>query len=328
VYRLAALVAAAVLAGTLGYMWVEGWNALDSLYMTVITLATIGFLEVHPLGPGGRIFTILLILSGLTALAFLAGAVTEYVVTATQLGFFRRRRMDARIAKLSGHYIVCGFGRVGEQVARDLERRGIPMVVVEENDAVRQRLEDSDLPFVIGDATDEAVLHRAGIGRAKGLVASTGSDVANIVVTLTARAVNGKLVLVSRADHDASEPKLLRAGATHVVSPYRIAGLRIATQLLNPRVSAFLEAVMHSDELELLLEDVPVTGGSALDGQTLADAAARAGGGVNILAVSGQDGGRLVTPPPADYRFRGGDVLIALGTRVQLDRLNGLAGRA
>ncbi len=315
-----------VLAGTVGYMAIEGWAAFDALYMTVITLTTVGFLEVHPLSTSGRVLTMVLVVTGVATFFYLATAFAEYAIGGALTGKLRSRRMERRIQKLTGHYIVCGYGRVGEQVIRDLEQQGQSVVVVESTEGAVARLEDRH-PHLLGDATDEAVLAAAGIARAKGLVAATGDDAANIVTTLTARAMNAGLTIVARSDNDTSEPKLLRAGATRVISPYRIAGRRIATQLLHPSVTDFLDLVMHSHSLELWLKDVVVEAGSAIEGRTLGDLRLQDDLGVNILAVAGAGSQELQTALPSSYATRIGDRLVVLGTDGQLDRLAEMARR-
>lgn len=315
-----------LVAGTIGYVVVEGWTAFDALYMTVITLTTVGFLEVHPLGTGGRVLTMVLVVTGVATFLYVATAFAEYAIGGALTGKLRSRRMERRIGKLNGHYIVCGYGRVGEQVVRDLEQQGQSVVVVESTEAAVARLEDRH-PHLVGDATDDSVLAAAGIARAKGLVAATGDDASNIVMTLTARAMNAGVVIVARSDNDASEPKLLRAGATRVISPYRIAGRRIATQLLHPSVTDFLDLVMHSSSLELWLKDVRVEAGSELEGRTLGDLRVRDDLGVNILAVSGAGSEELQTALPSSYPIRPGDRLVVLGTDRQLEHLAEMAQR-
>lgn len=315
-----------VLAGTVGYMVIEGWAAFDALYMTVITLTTVGFLEVHPLGTGGRVLTMVLVVTGVSTFLYLATAFAEYAIGGTLTGKLRSRRMEQRIGKLTGHYIVCGYGRVGQQVVRDLEQQGQSVVVVDATEDAVARLEDRH-PHLLGDATDEAVLAAAGIARAKGLVAATGDDAANIVMTLTARAMNAGVVIVARSDNDAAEPKLFRAGATRVISPYRIAGRRIATQLLHPSVTDFLDLVMHSRSLELWLKDVVVEAGSAIEGRTLGELRLQDDVGINILAVGGAGSQELQTALPSSYSTRTGDRLVVLGTDSQLDRLAEMARR-
>lgn len=319
-----ALVAIIFVLGVVGYVSIERWSPFDALYMTVITLTTVGFMEVHPLSPAGRVFTMVLIINGVASFLFLATSFVEYVVGGSLTGFLRTRRMQQTIGGLSGHYIVCGYGRVGEQVVKDLRLQGKRVVVVEASEP-RVAAVGLHHPMVVGDATDEGVLARAGIGRADGLVAATGEDTANIVVTLTARAMNPRLIIVARADSDASEPKLRRAGATHVISPYRIAGRRIATQLLHPSVSDFLDLVMHTGALELWMKEVAVDAGSALVGQSLEESRLRDDVGINVLAIAGPTEGEMITSPPDSYQLRPGDRLIVLGTNDQLARLARMA---
>lgn len=320
-----ALVGAVVVAGVTGYMTLQGWTFVEALYMTITTLTTVGFMEVRPLDAAGRLFTIGLIVTGVGSFTFLAGRFTEYVIGGSLTGVVRSRRMQHRIDAMAGHQIVCGYGRVGEQVALDLAAEGLAVVVVEKEGRALDRIGDR-FPYVIGDATDEDVLTRAGIARAAGLVAASGEDTANIVITLTARGMNGALQIVARGGADETASKLMRAGATHVISPYRLAGRRIAMQLQHPRVSDFLDLVMHSRDLELWLKEVRVGGGSTLAGRTLAECALASELGVTVLAVNDGTGGRLLTPPPPAHRLASGDVLIVLGTNDQLQRLQRAAG--
>ncbi|MCU0620361.1 MAG: potassium channel protein [Gemmatimonadales bacterium] len=322
--RLAALLGAVVAAGTAMYMALEGWPFLDALYMTVITLATVGYMEVHPLGDATRVGTILLILLGFGTMLVFFVALTEYLVSGALAGTLRRRRMQREIDLLSGHMVVCGYGRVGQHVVDDLLQKGERVVVVEERELPLSQLSDRQ-HLVIGDATDDAVLQRAGVARAKGLVAATGDDTVNIVVTLTARAMRPDLVIVARADQAGAEAKLRRAGATHTISLYRIAGHRIAAQLRNPRVTDFLDLVMHSGDLELWIEDLPVAAGSPLRGRSLGEVDVRGRTGVNLLAVS-RPGRPAVPNPDPSYVLDEGDELIAIGTRAQLEQLAALAG--
>jgi voltage-gated potassium channel len=310
-------------SGTVGYVVIEGWHPFDALYMTVITLATIGFQEVHPLSTAGRAFTIALIVAGVGAVGYFVNAVGQLALSGELAARLRRRRMQERLAALRGHYVVCGYGRVGQQVVEDLRQRGRQCVVV---DSARPASANPDVPFVVGDAANDEVLRQAGIDRARGLVAVTGDDPTNLFVTLSAHALNPKLVIVARANDDATEPKLLRAGAAHVISPNIIGGRRIAAQLLNPAVADFLDVVMHSGQLEMWLEEFPIAPGSALHGTTVAAADVRRRTGANVLAVRRHDQGTILTNPPADLTFAPGDILIALGTGEQLAALSRAAG--
>jgi voltage-gated potassium channel len=305
--------------GTVGYMVLEHWTAIDSLYMTVITLSTVGFREVRDLSPQGRLFTTGLIVSSVGVVAYLFGAISQYIVSGELHGSLRRKRMQKSINTLKHHYIVCGYGRVGRQVVESLRAAGRTSVVIDP-DQSEETYVDGAL-FVQGDAADDDVLTRAGLENAAGLVAATGDDPTNLFITVSARAMRPDLVIVARANLPATQGKLLRGGASHVLSPYTIGGRRIATQILYPGVADFLDVVMHSGDLELCLEECMVWPGSSLQGKTIAEAQVRQATGANVLAVRRSDGGTMVTNPPGDMRFEPGDVLIALGTRDQLRAL-------
>ncbi len=312
------------LAGTIGFMTLEGWNVLDALYMTVITLSTVGFGEIHPISAAGKIFIIVLITAGVGAVAYLFSTLSQYVVSGALTGSFRSRRMQRIIDALSGHFIVCGYGRVGQHVVSDLEDRGRRCVVIESDSTTAERL--ADRLVVIGDAADDDALRRAGINRARGLVAATGDDADNLFITLSARSLNPNTLIVARANDPASEPKLLRAGATHVISPFSISGHRIASQLLNPSITDFLDVVMHSADLELWLEEVTVTAGSDLEGKAMETAMLRLEVGANIIAIRRAEHRGFTTVPQTGLQVQSGDVMIALGTQEQLHALSRLAG--
>jgi voltage-gated potassium channel len=313
--------------GTIGYVVLEGWTVGEAFYMTVITLSTVGFGEVRPQGLGGRLFTVALIVAGVGALGYLFKVVGQTLASGELAGRIRRRRMQERVDALSSHYIVCGFGRVGKQVVDDLRQRDKACVVVE-TEPIALAGVAGDVPYVIGDAADDEILKRAGVERALGLVATTGEDPTNLFVTFSAHTLNPKLVIVARANNDTTVPKLRRAGAMHVISPYTISGRRIAAQLLHPALTDFLDVVMHSGALELWLEECKVAEGSDLHGKTVAEADVRRRTGANVLAVRRRDQGTILTNPPADLQFATGDVLIALGTRGQLEALDRAASGA
>jgi voltage-gated potassium channel len=316
IQRVLLVLGGALVAGTAGYMLIEGWRLLDAVYMTVITLSTVGFTEVHHMSDAGHVFTIALIVTGVSAAAYAVGAIGEYVISGRLSGSLRRQRMQHDIDGLQGHYIVCGYGRVGRQVVDELTARGLRAVVVEpQDDAILD--EERATLRIRGDATDDGSLRAAGIDRAAGLVAVAGDDATNIVVTLSARALNPELDIVARAIQPEVEDKLRRAGATHVISPYRIGGQRIVTQLLHPKVTDFLDVIMHRRDLGLWLEEITVAPDGTANGRSLGDTAFWGTGGVRVLAVS-REGGDLVTGPRADLRLSAGDVLIALGTLEQL----------
>jgi len=322
--RVLLVLSIALVAGTAGYMLIERWRLLDALYMTVITLSTVGFTEVHPMSDPGHLFTIALIVTGVSAAAYAVGAIGEYVISGRLSGSLRRQRMQNAIDRLQGHYIVCGYGRVGQQVVDELTARGLRAVVIEPRDDVVA--EDEPAPLrICGDATDDGTLRAAGIDRAAGLVAVAGDDAINIVVTLSARALNPDLDIVARVIQPEVEDKLRRAGATHVISPYRIGGQRIVSQLLHPRITDFLDLVMHRRDLELWLEEIPIDPAGTANGRPLGETAFWGPDGVRVLAVS-RPQGDLVPRPHADLRIVAGDVVIALGTLDQLDAARREAG--
>jgi voltage-gated potassium channel len=326
IFRVTAVLAATLLLGTAGYMLLERWRFLDALYMTVITVSTVGFTEVHPLSERGHLFTIALIAAGVSTAAYAAGTIGEYVIGGRFTGALRRQRMQHDIDRLERHHIVCGYGRVGRQVVDELVARGLATVVIEPSEELFPDGAAGPLR-ICGDATDDRSLRAAGIGRAAGLVAVAGDDATNIVVTLSARALNPDLLIVARAIQHEAEDKLRRAGATQVISPYRIGGQRIVTQLLHPRIADFLDVVMHRRDLELWLEEITITSSGAADGRSLAETAIWGPGGVKVLAVSRRDGD-LVASPRGELRLGAGDVLIALGTLEQLAAARRVAGES
>ncbi len=311
------LLVAVTVYGVVGYRVLEGWSLLDALYMTVITLATVGFHEVHPLGVRGQAFTISLILAGVLALLVAAGVVTELVASGQLARVLRRRSMDVRIGRLDRHYVVCAYGRVGRSVAEELARQGQSLVIIESLERLVPALEEQDVPYIAGDPTAEDVLRRAGIQRARGLVCAVDSDAANVYITLTARALNPNLVIVARASEPTSVDKLLRAGADQVVSPYALSGRRMAFLAQHPAVVDFLD--LMSIVPDMRLEQIVVRAGSALDGATVGQASA-AHGAATILAVRQASGEPLAFPAP-DVRLAEGDRVVVLGPLRALDAM-------
>jgi len=311
-------------AGTLGYQLVEGWGRLDALYMTVITLTTVGFQETHPLSAGGRVFTMALALGGVFT-AFYAGVeFIRAVVTGEILTVLGRQRMESRLEKLSGHFVVCGFGRMGRLVAEEFSSAGLPFVVVDRDERV---LEGFDIPHgipLVGDATADDVLRRAGVERARALVTTAASDADNLFITMSARLLNERLVIVARAEGEGAEVKLQRAGASRVVSPYSIGGRRVAQAVLRPNAMDFIELATRTGHLELQIEEVEVGAGSALVGRSVKASPIRSELGIIIVAIKKPEG-RMAFNPEPETVLEAGDVLITLGHRQQLDRLEEMA---
>ncbi|MDZ4177745.1 MAG: potassium channel protein [Coriobacteriia bacterium] len=312
---------AAVLAvGTAGYMLIEGWRFLDALYMTVITVGTVGYREVQPLDDVGRIFTMGLIFAGFGVLLFFLGTVIDFVVEGHLKGFLEGRRMERLIERLTGHHIVAGMGRVGSVVARSLASEGADFVLVE-NDPDRAASARAEGWFVVeGDATEEHTLLAAGVQRARSLVTAVDTDADNVFVTLTARTLNPQLFIVARSAQDSSEDKLRRAGANRVMTPSTIGGRRMAAMALNPVVSDFLDLVTHGDEVEFRLQEFELSPGSGLVGISIRDSRVRETTGAYILAIQKPDG-EINTNPSSATVLDTGDRLVVLGTSEQLGYL-------
>jgi voltage-gated potassium channel len=303
---------------------VEGWGFFDALYMSVITLTTVGYLEVHPLSAGGRVFTMGYLLAGVFTMFYAATEIVRAVVSGEVRGDLGRRRMERMLEKLHEHVIVCGYGRMGHLVCAEFSARKRPFVIIERHGEL---LADFALPHGVplpGDATSDEVLRRAGVERARSLVTVAASDADNLFITMSARLLNDRLHIVARADGEEAERKLLRAGATRVVSPYLIGGQRVAQAVLRPTVLDFLELATRRDYLELEIEEVAVAAGSALAGAPVRDSRIRSELGIILVAIKSRDGKMMFNPPP-DTVLNPGDVLVALGHADQLFRLQALA---
>jgi voltage-gated potassium channel len=309
-----------IAVGGVGYRLIQGWSWLDSFYMAIITVTTVGFGEVRPLKPEGRLFTSLLILLGVGGITYSFSALTNYIIAGELRGQLEERRMKRHIASLKGHFIVCGFGRVGYQVCAEFKREGHPLVVVDDNAPSIERAKAQGYLVIDGDAGNDEVLRQAGIERARGLVAAVDSDAANLLVVLSARSLNPNLDIVARANFEETETKLLQAGANRVISPYSLGGRRMAQMLIRADVVDFLDVVMHDESLELLLENLTVGAGCPLDNCAVGEAHIRERTGANILGLKRKEGGVILSPEPTTALYAG-DVLIALGTRRQLGEL-------
>ncbi len=305
-----AIVAAALVIGTAGYMLLEGWDLSDALYMTVISVTTAGFREVRELDDGGRLWTMLVTGFGVILIFGSVGLVTEYLVIGATSGRRLRRRMTREVDELRDHFILCGYGRVGSTVARELVHDGEPFVVIDANPESLEHARDDGYLVVEGDATDDAVLRAGGIMRAKGLVAMIDSDAQNVYVILSARALNPGLFVVGRASTPAAEEKLARAGADRVVSPYTMAGRRLAELAVRPRVVDFLDAALSHGELSFSLEEFHARAGGPLEGVSVGELRKR---GLFVLAIL-EAGDRYAANPPDDRRLAGDETFIASGS--------------
>lgn len=297
---------------TLGYMHVEGWSAWDSFYMTVITLSTVGFGEVHPLSSEGRMLTTVLIFAGVGNFAFILGAFSQLLVEGNVYRFLGRRRVLKSIAKLRNHCIVCGYGRIGSVVARELMEEGVPLVVIESEPAVIKQLEVDGVLHLPGDATSDELLKLAGIEHARALIAALPLDSANVYVVLSARQINPELTIVARASEHSHISKLKLAGAQRVFLPHHLGGLRMAQSILRPTVTSFIELAHSRSDISIQMEELLVGLESELVGKKLMDSGIRARFNLIIIAVKLPDG-TMQFNPDSNYVLHGGDTLIAVG---------------
>lgn len=304
--------------GAAGYhaLWAPEGTWLDALFMTFITITTIGFSEVHPLGTAGRMLTMGIAGSGIGSLFYTFTVALDYAASDQVRSARRRRKMQKTIDGMTGHFILAGIGRVGREAAAEFRESGASFLVIDPSPGVEAFAAQLECPFIKGDATEDATLTKAGITRAKGLIVTTSSDATNLYVILSARLLNPSLFIASRAVDDASVPKMIRAGANRAISPYAIGGRRLAHLLLSPRVVDFLETALKKGDKSLSIEDVVVAPGSVAEGKQLEALQLAAKTGASVLAVV-RDG--TPTPNPrADFVLASGDHLLILGTSEQL----------
>jgi len=316
------LVVSIVAFGTAGYMVIEGWNFLDSIYMTITTITTVGFREVHELSHAGIVFTIILIVGGVgTALyAFTAGA--RFILEGEIQKIFGRKKLEKKIKELKDHYIICGYGRIGRIIVRELREEGVKCVVIEKDP--KNLDEKEDVLLLVGDATRDHTLKEAGIESARGLISVLPNDAENLFVVLSARVLNPNILIVSRAVEEGSEQKLLRAGANKVVSPYHIGGLRMAHTVLKPTVVDFIEFTTRSGNIELQMQEVTVQEGSRLIGMSLESCEVGDDMGAIIVAIK-QATGETKFNPTHQSVIKAGDILIVLG---EISKLKAFEERA
>ena len=310
--------------GVLGYIIFEGWSFTDAFYMTVITLTTVGYREVRVLDASGQLWTMLLLITGVGTLFYAAVSSVELVVEGTVRGYFRRRSVKAAIGRLNGHYILCGYGRVGKQVAREFAADDVPFVTVEQDqDVLEECLAEGNLAL-LGEASDDEVLEEAGILRAGGLIAAVDSDADNVFVVLSARKLNPKLHIVARTSSEESAAKLEIAGADRTLSPYAVGGRRLASLATQPLVVDFLDVVTRGEKgIEFRLEEFSVPEHSTIAELTIGELEIGERTGAIVLAIRTTEG-NFDTTPSADDRLHAGDTLLVLGSRGQIERLEHL----
>ena len=308
-----------IAAGILGYMLIEGQNAFDALYMTAITVTTVGYRETFPLSPLGRVFTMVLAFAGVAVILLIASEVGRLLVQADIRELIGSRRDLKMLDKLSDHIVVCGHGRMGRAAVEVLRERGVPFVVVDIDESRCRQLAETQIPFIVGDATQEPVLREARVGRAKTFLACLADDAHNVFAILLARQLNPRIAVIARAVEEGSEERLRLAGADQVINPYRLGGMRLAFTAIKPTVMAFIEASLPGTSVELELAEFVVHPRSALAGKTLAGAEVRQRFGVIVVAL--KRGERSTFNPAPDERIEAGDTLVALGPIQALERI-------
>ena len=324
-WRLVALVIVAVhVAGTVGYVLIEGWSPWDAFYMTVITVTTVGYGEVHPLSEAGRAFTVVILLTGVGAFFYAVSLFMALLAEGSFLERRARRRLARMLDDLTDHFILCGFGRMGEIIAREFSRHGVPFVVIERNAERVQVAMDQGFTAVEADGSSEEVLRRVRIDRARGLVAAVSTDAENVYAVLSARLLKPDLFIVGRAETEDARVKLKRAGADRVISPYHIGGVQLAQTALRPAVVDFVQLATSSENMDLTFEQVHIDARSSLAGLSLLEAGLRQRFGVVVVGIRRADG-RMDFNPEPETTMRGGDDLVVLGRAASLRELEAAA---
>lgn len=306
--------------GTLGFTWIDHYPPFDAFYMTLITLTTVGYGEVHPLSHAGRIFNSFLMFFGVIVIFISIGAMTETIIELELRDVLEKRRNKHMIDKLQNHFIVCGFGRVGRGAASELRHAGVPFIVVDISPERAEQAITQGMLAVAADSTRDETLRQVGIERARGLVAALSSDADNLFVLLSAKGLNPRIYAAARAAEEGTEEKMRRAGADAVFAPYSITGHRLAQFLLRPHVVQFLDFTTKDFGMDVSIEQVLVAEGSEIHSKTIRDLQLRREFGVIVMAIRKSDGGMLFNPP-ADTTVRGGDYLIVMGRQEDLRTL-------
>lgn len=313
-----AILVITIMTGIMGYMSIEGWSFDDALYMTVITITTTGFGEVHPLSKSGHIFTVILLILSFGTILYIGGTGIQYIIESK---FLRRRRMTKQMERMKDHYIVCGFGRMGSHICEKLNESKVPFVVIENNPNNFAKLDSLGIIYDKGDAASDETLLRVGLKNAKGLVAALSSDPENVFATLSARVLNPSLFIVARAIDEDTESKLIKAGANRVVKPYELGGSRMAEIVLRPGVLDFIDVVYGSKKVDIHIEEITVKKGSKMHKKTLADLPLRSEFNTIIDAIQNEEKKIFIYNPQGDTIVDEGNKLIAIGEEANLDKL-------
>ncbi|HEX9094415.1 MAG TPA: potassium channel protein, partial [Coriobacteriia bacterium] len=327
-WRLAVVLLAIVIAtGTLGYVVIEGWDPFDALYMTVISVTTVGYSEVHPLSRAGQMFTIVIVTVGVATVLYTFSFLMARLIEGDLQNRWARRRRERMLDQLDRHFIVCGFGRMGHIVAHEFARQSVPFVVIERDPERMQQAIEEGFLAVEADASSEQVLKRVHIDRARGFIAAVSTDAENVYAVLTARLLKPDLFIIGRAETEDARAKLERAGADRVLSPYQIGGLQLAQTALRPAVVDFVQLATSSDNLDLNMEQVLIHEGAPLAGRTIVDASLRQRFGVVVVGIQ-RASGRMEFNPAPEAAMQPGDHLVVLGRSDNLRELEAAAGQA
>lgn len=317
------MLASILLFGTVGYMNIEGGNFIDSLYMTVITITTVGYREAVELSPQGKIFTMVLILFGVGFVLYVFGKITETVVEGGVQTILIRMKLKKKVAKLKNHFIVCGFGRIGKVICKILHENNRPFVVIENNPEEIPVINELGYLVLEGEASDDEVLMRAGVKRAKGLIAVASSDAGNVYISLSARGLNRELFIMARSSgEEGAETKLLRAGADKVISPYFIGACRMAQFVVRPTVIDFIDLTVGAGQLGLRMEELTISDKSAYIDITLQKSGIRQKYDLIVVAIK-RKGGEMMFNPTPQTEILSGDTLIVLGEHEQIKEFEG-----
>ncbi len=309
-----------IIFGTIGYVFIEDWNLIDALYMTIITLATVGFKEVHEISQAGRLYTIILIMFGAGTFIYVGTALMQFVVEGQIRIVLGRRRLDSKIKHLKNHYIICGYGRIGRVLAHKLKNSCFDLVVIDNDPEKVAVMEEDKILYLTGSATDETVLLKAGIKKATGLIAALRSDIENVFLVLTARQLSPELNIIARCDQEESMAKLKLAGADTVESPYEIGATNMALRILRPAVTNFLDLAFASDNKDIQMEEIPVKASSKLKNIMLKDSGIRQNYDLIIIAIKKPDG-KMLFNPSFETKIKAGDTVIAVGEDGNLQQL-------
>jgi len=313
-----------LVGGTAGYMLIEGWSLIDSLYMTVITISTVGYSEVHQMTRPGQIFTIFLVFFGVAFFLYIAGSLVQFMVEGRIRDILGRRTLNKKIEHLKNHYIICGYGRIGQVLYNHIQAHPQhDTVVVEKNPEMVSRMESDHVLYVPGDASDEEILIQAGIKRAKTLIAVLATDIDNVFLVLTARQLNPGIYIIARASNQRAKSKLLAAGANHVESPYDTGAVSMAQRILRPSVSSFLDFVFDYKLKDITIEEIPVAAGSSLANLTLKDSGIRQKFDLIVVAIK-RPAGDMRFNPSFQAVINEGDTVIAMGKSENLTELEKL----